>query len=154
MFRSAIGHLSDIYVTKSDAQQGRNHLRALTTKLLELQQLLFKARTRLISEGTHARRWKTPRQLQLTHMTHHTPNLRPPNRPWPTTFLATVASTTPWLKKTTRHSTPDSSTTFPRPTHQHHRPRLRHTPTHPPTTITIPTLTFLTPQPPLLTTPH
>ena len=43
MFKTALGHLSDLIIPKSDAQAGRNCLRSLTSKLHELRQLIFKA---------------------------------------------------------------------------------------------------------------
>jgi hypothetical protein len=70
MFWSTLGYLADIPIAKSDEQVGRNCLRALTSKLLDLQQLIFKARTRLLSERDRGRTKSKTRQLQLPHMTH------------------------------------------------------------------------------------
>jgi hypothetical protein len=154
MFRSAIGHLSDLHITKSDAQMGRNSLRALTTLLLDLRQLLFKARTRLLSEGTHTRPWRQTRQLQLPRMIHPEPRARHLKRSRPTSFQATATSSTPWLKKTKRLPTPDRPTALSRQSTQHSRPHIRQLTTTTPISIIPPAVQSHTPQPPLLTTPH
>jgi hypothetical protein len=154
MFRSAIGPLADIPITKQDAQVGRNCLRTLSTTLLQLQQLIFKARTRLLSERTHGHRRQNSRQLKLPHITRPTPTPRPPKRfrsPSPTP----TPTTTPWLKRTRSSlSTPSrfSSLTHPPPP-----PLLPPSPHPPPITLAphpSPVLWLQTPQPPLLTTPQ
>jgi hypothetical protein len=71
-----MGHLSEIPIAKSDAQVGRNCLRTLTEKLLGIQQLIFKARTRLLYEHEHGRTWRRTRQLKLPQMAHTLPFLR------------------------------------------------------------------------------
>jgi hypothetical protein len=148
------GHLSEIYITKPDAQVGQNCLRALTAKLLQLQQLIFKARTRLLFERDRGRHLTRTRQLQLPRMTHPAPNPRQPKCSRSITFITSTINHVQWLKKIKHHSTTDHlSTPLHRitPTLQL---RLRSTPAitlDPNTTHAHP---LLTPQPPLLTTPH
>ncbi len=153
MLRSALGHLSDINITKPDAQAGRHYLRALTAKIQELQQLIFKARTRILHERTRGHQSARTRQLQLPRMTHPAPNSLSTKRSRPTTFTVFTSTHVPWLKKTKHHSTPEHSNTSHRITPPS-RPRLRSTPAFPLDTTMPHTHPIRTPQPPLLTTPH
>lgn len=113
MFRLAMGHLSDILIAKPDAQVGRNCLRKLTEKLLGVQQLIFKARRRLLHEREHRRMWRRTRQLQLQRMTH-TPSIF--RKPQPTNQLPTspmITRRVPWLQKTKHPKTSKSASDHP-----------------------------------------
>ena len=145
MFKSAIGHLSEILITKPDAQAGRQCLRLLTGKLQELRQIIFKARTRLLSEHTRCRHGKRTRQLQLSHMIEPLPTSRHPKRPHSPNPSPPDTTRGPWRKKPRPPQTPDSSTPQPQQASSLRRPRSQH--------ILFPNRQ-LTPQPPLLQTPH
>jgi hypothetical protein len=135
MFRAALGHLSDIIIPKPDAQVGRTYLRSLTTKLHELRQLIFKARTRLIIEQTRGRQAKRTRQLQLPHMIQPMPTPRQPKRRSSPNDILTGP-----IRKKSRHFPPPELPQTP----LSRRPR-----SHGPYTYRQ-----LTPQPPLLHSPH